>query len=843
MNRRNSRNRLRRRNRANRYHSQAERSPKPASAVRHPGLIAGLFRWFGFVLLAICSVGAIALGAYALELDQTIRSKFAGKRWALPARVYARPLELFQGIELSAEQFAEELSLLPYRAVEQAQRPGTYTRRQQTFEIYTRRFTFWDGIEPSRRVRLTFNDNTLSTISSLDEQPTPALMRMEPIEIAGIYPAHGEDRVLVRRQEIPQLMIDTLIAVEDRSFYQHLGIDLRGISRAMLANLRAGRLVQGGSTLTQQLVKNFFLSSERRIRRKLNEMMMALLVELHYGKDEILEAYANEIYLGQDGNRAIHGFGLASRFFFDRTLAELEIHHIALLVGLVQGPSKYDPRRAPEQAMQRRAIVLDIMRQQNLISAQEAAQAKQQPLDITPKVPSANSRYPAFLDLVRQQLRENYREEDLTSEGLRVFTTLDPQVQGKAERAMGETIPKLEKKVGLTQGLLQAAAVVTDTQTGEVHAVIGGRDAQLAGFNRAVKAQRPAGSLLKPAVYLTALEYPEYYTLATLLDDANPLVYTTRDGKRWEPKNYDKRYHGHVMLRDALAKSYNIPTARLGLDLDVTRVIRTLQRLGLKRDIKPYPSLVLGAVDLSPFEITQIYASLASGGYQLPLRAITEVVAASGKPLPRLYSLTLKKAVDPGPAYLISSALQRVVTTGTAKAVAKIFPKSLGLAGKTGTTDDLRDSWFAGFSGNLLTVVWVGRDDNKPAKLSGAKGALPVWIEIMRNLPLQPFVPHQPADIEQILIDPDSGRLADANCRGAQWVPFLVGSMPRSYAPCSAGYHYNYNESSNYDRYNNANDNVNDNPNYDRGSENSTSTSSSPTENDSIGTFFRRLLE
>jgi penicillin-binding protein 1B len=300
-------------------------------------------------------------------------------------------------------------------------------------------------------------------------------------------------------------------------------------------------------------------------------------------------------------------------------------------------------------------------------------------------------------------------------------------------------------------------------------------------------------------------------------------VYTTRDGKSWEPKNYDQRYHGYVMLRDALASSYNIPTARLGLELDVTRVIQTLQRLGLKRNLRPYPSLLLGAVDLSPFEVAQIYASFASGGYQLPLRSITEVVASSGKPLPRLYSLSLKKAIDPGPAYLIATALQRVIAAGTARAVTKVFPKDLGLAGKTGTTDDLRDSWFAGFSGNMLSVVWVGRDDNKPAKLSGAKGALPLWIEIMRQFPQQPFIPHQPVDIENILIDPRTGKLADSHCQGAQWVPFLIGSVPRSYAPCSAGSYYNRDqtETSNLNRSND----------------------STSTETDSLGTFFRRLLE
>ncbi|MEZ5590344.1 MAG: penicillin-binding protein 1B [Gammaproteobacteria bacterium] len=765
-------------------HARRQRQKRPAAPIVTVGLFTRLFRLFGILFLGAAVVGGVALTVYMTDLNKTITQQFQGKRWALPARVYARPLQLFPGAEISADQLAQEMELLPYRVSQRLNQPGTFFRRgDNAFDLYTRSFAFWDGEEPSRQVRLKFADGVLSGIESLDGHEAPALMRLEPAEIAGIYPTHGEDRVLVRYQDLPPVLVDTLIAVEDRAFYNHFGIDPKGILRAALANLRAGRIEQGASTLTQQLVKNFFLTNERTVERKVNEVLMALLVEWHYSKEEILEAYSNEIYLGQDGSRSIHGFGLASRFYFDRTLNELDLHHIALLVGIIKGPSKYDPRRNSELALERRGVVLDIMVEQNLISAEDAAIAKAMPLDVTPGVPRGRGHYPVFLDLVRRQLRENYRDEDLTSEGLKVFTTLDPRIQALTEEALIKTLPKLDKKAKLKAGTLQVASVVADTQTGEVRAIVGGRDSRLDGFNRALDAKRPAGSLLKPAVFLTALESPQEYTLSTLLND-NKLTYRPSQGKPWEPKNYDKRYHGNVLLQDALARSYNIATARLGLELDVMRVVQTLQRLGLQQELKPYPSLLLGAVDVSPLEVTQLYTTFASGGYRIPLRAITEVTAASGQPLPRQYSLSLEKAIQPEPAFLIIKAMQKVARDGTAKLIAKELP-DFGIAGKTGTTDDLRDSWFAGFSGNLLTVVWLGRDDNKPANLSGSTGALPLWLSIMKNLPLVPLELTEPVGITYALVDPKNGLRANKSCSGAIKVPFINGSEPAQWSNCA----------------------------------------------------------
>ncbi|MCB1919807.1 MAG: penicillin-binding protein 1B [Candidatus Competibacteraceae bacterium] len=775
-------------------------------------LIFSLF--LGSVLL-----GALGLGLYMLYLDSVIRTEFDGKRWAMPARVYARPLELFESMSLSADAFAQELKLLGYRDVncpeappepveknkrrfkrkapptpvqdctppsnggESPTTPGTYARRGETFEVVTRDFTFWDGTEPTRKVRLTFAGNILAELASLDSQDTPGLLRMDPPEIAGIYPSHYEDRILVKAQDLPPALVDTLMAVEDRSFFEHAGINPKGIFRALLANLRAGRTVQGGSTLTQQLVKNLFLSNERTVKRKINEMLMAILIDARYSKDEILEAYSNAIYLGQDGSRAIHGFGLASQFYFGKPLGELDLHQIALLVGMIKGPSLYDPRKHPERARERRTLVLEVMVEQNLISAEDATLANNMSLDVLPKTASGITAYPAFLELVQRQLRQYYKPDDLLSEGLHVFTTLDPRVQAVAENTIANKLAGLEKSQRRARPL-QGAAVVTDTQTGEVLAMVGDREPKRLGFNRALDAKRLAGSLVKPIVYLTALEQPDRYTLMTRLNDS-PLVYTS-GGQRWTPANYDHRYHGRVVLRDALARSYNIPAVRVGLDMDVINVVEMLRRLGFERDLKPYPSLLLGAFEASPFEIAQVYASIASGGFRIPLRAIREVTDSAGQSLQH-YSLDVEKAVDPGPAYLITHAMQRVVKAGTASAAKSKLSPDLNLAGKTGTTDDYRDSWFAGFSGNRLTVVWVGRDDNKPTGLSGSSGALRVWIDLMADLYLEPLDAPPPADVEEIRVDPRSGSRLGAGCGRGQPVPFLIGSGPKRSSSCSSG--------------------------------------------------------
>lgn len=729
---------------------------------------------YGLIALLVIAVG------YTVYLDIRLRGRFEGKRWELPAHVYARPLELFPGRDLSAEEFERELGWLRYRAVGNPRRPGTYARQGETFAIATRPFAFWDGREPSVNVRVRFARDRVAAIARPGGAPV-TLVRLDPLRIGGIYPDHQEDRILVRLDRVPKALVGGLLAVEDREFFKHPGIDVRAIARALLANLRAGRAVQGGSTLTQQLAKNFFFSNKRSLWRKANETVMALLLEWHYEKDEILEAYLNEVYLGQAGERAIHGFGLASRFYFDAGLEDLRLDQLALLVGLVKGASYYDPRRHPDRARTRRDLVLDIMEQEGVVSSGRAEQARQRPLGVSPKPPPGVTRYPAFVDLVQRQLRRDYREADLTSEGLQIFTTLDPLVQDRAERALIRVSGQVEQP-GVK---LQGAVVVTQTDSGEVVAVVGGRRPRFAGFNRALDAVRPVGSLIKPAVYLAALSDPERYTLATLLDDA-PVEVRLANGETWAPHNYDRSGHGRVPLYAALAHSYNRSTARLGLAVGVEQVRNVLRRLGVQRPVEAYPALVLGAASLAPIDVAQMYQTLADGGFRTPLRSICAVLTAEGKPLSR-YPLTVDRAVDPAAAFLVGHALRHAVEEGTGRPLRALLPGGLTVAGKTGTTDELRDSWFAGYTGRYVATVWLGSDGNEPVGLTGATGALAVWGELVRRLHPHPLRPEPPEGITYAWIDPRTGLRTRGDCEGAVELPFVRGSAPQDRAPCRGG--------------------------------------------------------
>ncbi|MEX0614317.1 MAG: transglycosylase domain-containing protein, partial [Methylophaga sp.] len=529
------------------------------------------------------------------------------------------------------------------------------------------------------------------------------LVRLEPALIGGIYPLNNEDRDLIQLNDAPDALVDALIAIEDQDFYRHFGISPKGIARAMWANMQAGAFVQGGSTLTQQLIKNFYLTADRTLLRKLMEVPMALLLEFHYSKDEILEAYLNEVYLGQDGNRAVHGFGLGAHYYFAQPLPELQLQDHALLAGIVKGPSYFDPRRHPQRAKQRRDLVLKVLLDQDKITEADYLLAVNAPLGVVAKGTLTKEAYPAYLDLVKRQLRQEYADEDLNSEGLQIFTSLDPISQRKAETALTTTIDNLQQQHGEKLAELQGSMVVTDPQTGEVLAIIGDRRTRYQGFNRALDAKRPMGSLVKPAVFLTALE--NGYTLASPVDDS-PYRLELPNGDVWEPENYDRQSHEDILLIDALTHSYNLATARLGMTLGLDKVIATLKRLGVDKTLQPYPSLLLGAQSLSTLEMAAMYQTIAAGGFQIPPRAIRSVSDAEGKSLSR-YPFKLQQTISAQPIFLLQTALQEVMRTGTGRYAATQLPSGTRGAGKTGPSDDQRDSWLAGYSATRLAVVWL----------------------------------------------------------------------------------------------------------------------------------------
>lgn len=736
--------------------------------------------WSLFWKLAL--VGAVLAVLGVIYLDAVITSHFEGKRWSIPAKVYARPLEIYEGMELTEPQLAFELSLLNYRHVYKTPVAGSFATQNQRYDLVTRGFDFWEGEEPSRRVSFSLRNGTVQDMNVAGQNS--AILRLEPPLIGGIYPAHNEDRVLVKLEQVPPLLIQTLIAVEDRDFFEHFGISLKGIARALFANIRSGEVRQGGSTLTQQLVKNFYLSSERTLSRKALEAVMAVLLDMHYAKTEILEAYLNEVYLGQAGKRGIHGVGLASLFYFGAPLRELETEQIALLVGVIKGPSWYDPRRNPERALERRDQVLQIMLQQGVLDQATYNKAVKKPLGVIKKPLYEDARYPAFLDLMKRQLRKDYRDEDLRSEGLRIFSTLDPWVQESLEQAAQRQLESLQKGYGKSAKDLEVAGIFSSANTGEVAAVVGGRAVRYEGFNRALDAYRPIGSLAKPAVYLAALE--QGYTLASLLQD-EPVDHVLPNGQVWSPQNFEKQSHGAVPMVVALAHSYNQATAHLALDLGIGKVVDAMERLGLQDKVLPkVPSLSLGAVSLSPYEVTQMYQTIATEGFATPLRTIRSVLTADGQPLQR-YELEVEQRFNSADIYNLTYAMQQTIRQGTAQSATRWLPAELNLAGKTGTSDDQRDSWFAGFSGRYLGVVWLGKDDNKPTPLTGATGALPIWAGTMARLPQIPLLVTQPDNVEWQWIDPAQQARTSAHCDNALYLPLRTDTVPDKQVSCGTG--------------------------------------------------------
>ncbi len=731
------------------------------------------------ILFKLTLLGVVLGGIGLIYLDAQIRQQFEGKRWAVPAKVYARPLELYPGLPVSLDDLKIELSGLGYQSSNQATQPGLVEIVGNKARIYTRGFDFPDGREPAHQLTLSFSGNQLASMRDAAGK-TVNLARLEPILVGGIYPQNNEDRDLIRLSEAPAGLINALIAIEDKSYYEHFGISLKGIARAMWINIRAGRFVQGGSTLTQQLIKNFYLTSDRTLARKLMELPMAVLLDLHYSKDEILEAYLNEVYLGQEGSRAIHGFGLAAQYYFGQPIQELQLHQVALLAGLVKGPSYYDPRRNPERAKERRNLVLSVLRDEGTISNDVYLSASAMPLGVVTQKTLLKGAYPAYLDLVKRQLRENYREEDLNSEGLRVFTSLNPIAQAKAETALVNTIAAIEKQYGKRVDGLEGSMVVTDPQTGEILSIIGGKSTRYEGFNRALDSVRPIGSLVKPAVYLTALE--NGYSLASQIED-EPFSIKLPNGQTWSPDNFDRKAHGAVPLHKALANSYNLSTAKLGLAVGLEKVIGTLNKLGVTRHLDAFPSLLLGAQGMPAIEVATMYQTIAANGFQIPLRAIRMVADSEGNELSR-YPFQVKQTVSSESVHLLQYAMQEVAREGTARSVYNQLPSNLNVAGKTGTSNDQRDSWFAGFTGNRLAVVWLGRDDNKVLPFTGSGGALKVWTAFMKAEKPEPFVAPVPEGIEYLWIDKETGYLSNERCQGAIQVPFVKGTKPEYRVDC-----------------------------------------------------------
>ena len=733
--------------------------------------------------LKLYGIAFLCLISWLIYLDAQVRFKFEGKRWALPAEVYARSLEIYNDKPLNLGNLEQELKLLNFRKTKYPNSPGSYAIKGSQVELYSQKHQSSQGLQAAAHIRFSLQGDVVQNLQALDQSKLD-LYNLPPLKIGGIYPRIKEQRELLPYQSFPPELITALLLTEDRDFKHHFGLSPFSIIRAAWANMKAGKVVQGGSTLTQQLVKNFYLSRERTWSRKINEAFMSLMLEAHYSKQDILETYMNDVFLGQAGELAIHGFGAASWFYFGKDISQCELQEFALLVALIKGPSFYNPRRHPERALKRRNLILSLLNDEEMISTETFKRLTQTNLSLVDKPKQHSNRYPAFLDLVKRQLQSEYNDEDLRTEGLQIYTTLNPQIQEQLEQAVEHKLPLLEQKNDSPK--IQTAAIVTAVGTGEVLAILGDKHPQYKGFNRALDANRPIGSLIKPAIYLTALMQPERYHLATPLSDQAFRI-EFENGEIWEPQNFDHQDHGEVPLYQALAHSYNLSSARLGIELGIEAVHNTLEKLGVTKKLNPYPSLFLGAQALTPFEVSQLFQTIASNGFKIKQRAIREVTNAQGLSLSR-YPFTIKQEISPEAAYLLQHALQEVMQTGTGRSAYWQLPKALLVAGKTGTTNENRDSWFAGFSGDYLAVVWVGRDDNGPTKLTGSSGALIVWSDFIKRIPQYPITLDKPAELEYYWFDQENGKRTDEQCKGAQPLP-IWGSVDHiDSQACQKGY-------------------------------------------------------
>jgi penicillin-binding protein 1B len=736
--------------------------------------------FWGLSLFVLFS--AFFAASFSYYLYNEIKNRFSSRRWSVPARVFSSTVPIYRGQALSLGQLRHMLEERHYKeASKEPVLAGEFKSCGNTLVAHLRDFQFPGIFLSSQLVEFDFEQNRIAAIRSPQEEIS--FFELEPLEIARLYGPERESRMLINIRQVPQHLIDAVVAIEDHRFYEHSGIDLFGILRAMLADFRAGRVVQGGSTITQQLVKNYFLESERSLRRKFVEFSMSLILEALYKKDDIMEMYLNEIYMGRGGSVAIHGIGEASAYYLGRNVEDLTLSEAATLAGMIRGPNSYSPLVNRQAALERRNLVLKRMLALRKISLSEYDSALLEVLRVAPASTSARIA-PYFVDYVRMQAQELYASVTLASEGLGIYTTLQPEMAAAAETAIRDGLAEIENESGEGSASdeskpsrrLQAVLIALQSKTGELYALVGGRDYAESSFNRALKGRYQPGSALEPFIYLTALDR---FKLSDWLLDL-PVPYEL-NGVSWTPRNYDGRYRGKVAFREALEQSLNAATVNLAVETGLNEIIGTLRSFSIESPPGDLPSLALGSFELTPMELARAYAVLANDGQRPFLLSLKEIVAENGDVLERRH-IDFSSVTSPAKAFLITSLLEGVIERGTAKGL-----KRLGIdfkcAGETGTTSEFRDSWFVGYTTDLLALVWVGYDDNSPTGLTGAQGAATIWARFM-NL-VRPWIQPQefdaPPGIVEEIICPESGQLATAGCKERKREDFLSESRPNGY--------------------------------------------------------------
>ena len=683
-----------------------------------------------------------------------------------PSRLYGQASRLVPGEPLSAAALVTQLKGQGYRQTRSDDAPlkrGTYRRDGDTVVVHLRRFPTADGMAGGVPVTVRFGKGRISRLEVAGRPAANAVL--EPPLLASFYGPDLEERRPVTLDEVPEHVLKAVLAAEDDAFFVHPGISVPGIARALWVNLRGGELQQGGSTITQQLVKNVYLSNERTIKRKAKEAVIAMMLEVRYGKRAILEAYLNEIYWGHSGPANLIGLGAASWAFFGKDPSELNLSEAAALAGMIRAPSDYSPLKHPRECIDRRDWVLQRMAELGTVSKEEAEQAQQEPLLVDPRTVDTRPLAPYFARFAQAEARERFDVDDLPDEGYILFATIGWREQKAAEAAVARGLASLEngwEKRHRKEDPLQAALISVDPRDGSILAWVGGRDFKVSQFDRVAQARRQVGSAFKPVIYASAFS-EAVASPATLLRDSPIIVKVS--GREWKPQNYDRGFHGWVTARTALEQSLNIPTVRVALQVGLHRVIEVAHDLGFEGDIDPVPALALGAFEASPLEMAKVYATFANGGAQPRIHGLALVLDRSGETILGDDLGAPRRVIPPQAAYLVTSILQGAVAHGTGAGAAQWGLRD-PLAGKTGTTNDRRDSWFAGYAPERLTVVWVGYDNNSKTRLSGARAALPIWSRFMASVrPARGYLPFAPPPgMTEVTLDPTTGQLATPYC-------------------------------------------------------------------------------
>ncbi len=718
---------------------------------------------------------AAAYGYAVVRLEETM----SARNWELPAQLYPAPLELVVGKRLPPGPLGDTLEAMGYHYHRPVQKPGEY-REAQPGHYYLRSRAGWPGLENvvEQTLDLRVRHHTLTSLKVF-RGSTLARATIPPVAFAEIRGPNQESRRIVPAARIPEHLLHAVVAVEDRRFFRHHGIDPRGIMRAFAVNLVRGERAQGGSTLTQQLAKNTFLSGEKTYTRKIKEVFFALALERKYTKQEILALYLNEIYLGQRGGVAICGIGQAAHLYFTKQVPELELHESALLAGLIQAPNAYAPDRHPERARKRRNLVLQEMFEQGYIDEAALKKALKKPLGLRLAPYVGTRTAPYFVDMVTERLGELFPGEALNAEGLTVETTLDLRLQKAAENALAQGLSRLDRR---SSADLQGAVVVLEPQSGRILALVGGRDYGKSQFDRATQSARQPGSAFKPLLALAAFQTLGTSLSPTSILEDSPLELDVQ-GKPWRPQNSDRQFRGDVTLRQTIEESLNVPAVRLALQTGLDHVANFYQRLEFRSRPRPLPSLALGAIDVSPLEVAAAYTPVADHGVFARPFAIARVLDRNGNILYQGKPIRHRVA-SPPEVYLVRDMMKGVLDRGTARS-ARTLGYAYEAAGKTGTTNDYHDAWFVGMDPELIAVVWVGSDSSASTGLTGASGALPVWTGFMKAARKGSPPPDDPLPkgLTRARVCAITFALATDQCPETREELFWDGSAPRM--PCA----------------------------------------------------------